>query len=112
MKTKYRKAESSDLQLLFDWANDPVVRSNSYNTHYISIDEHINWFQKKIQDKNTLFYIVEIDNEPAGVVRFDIGEEHTIVNIIIEKNFRGRKIATSVLKDCCKCYFEENYINK
>lgn len=108
METKYRKANSGDLQLFFNWANDPVVRNNSYNSHYITLEEHTNWFHKKIQDKNTLFYIVEIDNESAGMIRFDISEKHTIINIIIDKNFRGKKMAPIFLLDCCKYYFEEN----
>ena len=108
MEIKYRKANLGDLQLVFDWANDPAVRNNSYNSQYIALDEHTNWFDRKIQDKNTLFYIAEIDNEPAGMIRFDIGEEHTIINIIIDKNFRGKKMAVVFLLDCCKYYFEEN----
>ena len=108
MEVKYRKANIDDVQLVFNWANEPVVRNNSFHSQYIPLEEHTNWFQRKIQGGNTLFYIAEIESEPAGMVRFDIGEEDTIINIIIDKKFRGKKLASVFIEDCCKCYFAKS----
>jgi len=33
-----RKATLSDIDLLYEWANDPVVRENSFSTESISYD--------------------------------------------------------------------------
>ena len=107
MKVKYRNVLTKDLLLVFNWANEPEVRNNSYNPKFITLEEHTNWFNQKIQEENSLFYIAEIENEPAGMVRFEIGEENAIISIIIDKNFRGKRLASVFLTDCCNFYFEK-----
>jgi RimJ/RimL family protein N-acetyltransferase len=106
MEVNYRKANRDDLQLFFDWANDTEVRSNSFNSNAISLEEHTHWYLQKIDDSNTIFYIAEVKNQPTGMVRFDIKEDHTIVSILIDKNFRGKGLASILLADCCQSYFE------
>ena len=64
---KLRKATYDDCNILFEWANDPSVRANSFNTKAIEIDDHRTWLKKKLTDKN------------------------------IDKNYRGRGIGTKVL---------------
>jgi len=108
LEIKYRKVNADDLLLVFNWANEPTVRNNSYHSQFISLEEHTNWFKQKLQEKNSLIYIAEIDNEPAGMVRFEIAEEHAIVSIIVDQNFRGMSLASVFLEDCSKYYFDKN----
>jgi RimJ/RimL family protein N-acetyltransferase len=107
MQVTYRKATPNDLQLLFDWANEPEVRNNSFNSQPIPLEEHTKWFLSKVNDTNTLFYIAEMEKQPVGMVRFDIKEENTIISILIDKNHRGKGLASILLVDCCKLYFEQ-----
>ena len=106
MEISYRIADASDLQLFFNWTNDPEVRLNSYNSQPISLEEHTNWFLSKMNDGKTLFYIAEVKNQPAGMVRFDIKEEHSIISISVDKDFRGMGLASILLQDCCESYFK------
>lgn len=41
-----RKVKIEDLEILFDWANDSLVRTNSFSTKSITISEHKAWFQE------------------------------------------------------------------
>jgi UDP-2,4-diacetamido-2,4,6-trideoxy-beta-L-altropyranose hydrolase len=106
MEINYRNANRDNLQLFFNWANDPEVRNNSYNSNAISLEEHTNWYLQKLDDRNTKFYIAEVKTQPAGMVRFDSKEDHAIVSILIDKNFRGLGLASTLLQDCCRFYFE------
>lgn len=108
MKVKYRNVQPEDLLLVFNWANEPEVRSNSYNPEFITLEEHTKWFKQKIEEETSLFFIAEIEGEPAGMVRFEIGDENAVISIIIDKHFRGRKLASVFLTDCCNFYFEKN----
>ncbi len=47
---RFRPVTEDDRQLLFRWANDPVVRRHSFNANAIAWEEHCAWFAAKIRD--------------------------------------------------------------
>jgi predicted acetyltransferase len=84
-------------------ANDEVVRRNSFNQEKININDHKEWFIKKINDPNCLFLIFKNHEEQfIGSVRFDLDKNYLpnnyIISIQISKNFRGKNIANPILK--------------
>ena len=48
----FRKAQIDDLQLYFNWVNDPIVREQSYNSDIIDFLNHSQWFKKTINDNS------------------------------------------------------------
>ena len=63
---KFRKALIADSDLYFKWVNDPLVRDQSYNSTIVSLEDHQNWFQKKIIDIDWNFYLFEnLENEKS-----------------------------------------------
>lgn len=104
----FRKVTENDVMLVYDWSNDPVVRQNSYDSEPIVLEHHKAWFSRKIKDENTLFLIALFDNQPAGIVRYEIGNEHAVVGVLIAENFRGRKLSASLLSESAKRYFKQN----
>ncbi|WP_120186793.1 GNAT family N-acetyltransferase [Tenacibaculum lutimaris] len=107
-KIVIRDVNLNDVNLLFDWANDELTRKNSFNSNEISFKEHEQWFTSKLKDNNSLFFIGMINTSPIGLVRYEVGEENTIVSISIDKNFRGKKLAPSLLKEAAISYFKTN----
>lgn len=105
MELKFRRAEAEDMRLYFDWANDPVVRAQSYHQGAISWEGHCDWFSKKIEAEDTLMllFLTEQD-EPVGQVRFErVKEEEAdpqkaIVGISIALEFRGQGLASRLLQ--------------
>ena len=71
----FRLVDSNDLGLSFEWANDSVVRENSFHSDLISFKEHSTWFYKKTQDQDSLYILVSFDNEPVDIVRSDVEKE-------------------------------------
>ena len=50
-KLHFRFANMNDIELYYNWANDKLVRENSYNQNSISLDEHTKWFQSKLNQR-------------------------------------------------------------
>ena len=108
MKITPRKATVSDLDLYFNWTNDPDTRNNSFNLQSIDYQSHIEWFSWKINDKNTLMLVFENeDNIPVGQVRIEKKVTENIIGISIDKNFRGLGLAVTMLDVSCKMFFEQ-----
>jgi len=110
MDIKYlvRKAEKKDINLIYDLSNDPLVRKNSINSKKIPWKEHLNWFEKKINDKDSVFYVIFDDKgEFIGQVRYEINNNTAIVSISIAKYFRGKKLSVPLLKDTARLLFKE-----
>lgn len=70
--TIFRKATSQDINLVFEWANDPVTRSNSFNQNPIPYENHTKWFSNKLASDSCIMLILEADNQPVGILRLDI----------------------------------------
>ncbi|MBL7931352.1 MAG: UDP-2,4-diacetamido-2,4,6-trideoxy-beta-L-altropyranose hydrolase [Bacteroidia bacterium] len=102
----YRKANLSDMKLVFGWANDKISRANSYFSEPIPFETHKNWFEKKLKDSRCFIYIAESENKPVGMVRYEQGEHYTTVGILVSEEFRGRGMALPMLKDTAAMYFE------
>ena len=108
MHMHHRKANISDLDLYFEWTNDPSTRSNSFNTQEVDYQEHTNWFSKKIEDKKALLLVFENEeNIPVGQIRIEQKTDENIIGISIDKNFRGLGLAVPMLTSACEVFFIE-----
>ncbi len=103
----YHRATENDLMLFYTWANDPVTRANSYVTDPIDLETHKNWFTNKLIQTDSLLFVARIADKAVGMVRFDMEEDHALIGISIDKDYRGIGLATRLLVDIQKTYFEE-----
>ena len=105
-----RYANLDDMKNIFELSNDDEVRKNSFSTEKIKWDEHVKWYNNRLQKRICPFYIIEdIDGRFIGQVRIDIGDE-TIISISITKDFRGKKLASQIIRQCSqKSGFKEIY---
>ena len=55
---QFREATSSDVDLIFTWANDPEGRRFSFHHEPIPYEDHVNWFTRKLSDDTCRIYIV------------------------------------------------------
>lgn len=92
-----RKAKLEDCDIFWFWANDQVVRKNSYNAEKISINEHLDWYNKKINDRNCNLFIAECPFGPIGQVRFDKINGRFRIDYSVSKQFRGVGIGPVLL---------------
>ena len=93
-----RKAEKDDMDLLFRWANDPVVRSNSFNTDLIPYENHVKWFNKIMEDPSVLQFILMDDDIPVGQIRLNIEDNEAEIGYSIGSEFRGKGYGHKILQ--------------
>lgn len=85
-----REVTKEDMMLLYHWVNDIDVRKNSFQTHTIDIEEHKNWFQKKIESERCSIYIFMVDTTPIGQIRIEYEGNQGTINYSIDKKYQGQ----------------------
>ena len=103
-----RNAELSDVDVIYKWSHDDLVRKQSYNSGNISYDTHCEWFKNKLADKNALIFIIETQGVPTGMVRFDIVNEMATIGISVDKNYRREGLAAAAINMAVNEYFSAN----
>ena len=93
-------AKESDMLDVFELANDPVVRKNSFNSEKIELENHKKWFLAGLRNQNCYFYIIREDAGFVGSVRFDLEKENQfIIGIQISKQYRGKGLASEIIEN-------------
>ncbi|SDR69640.1 GNAT family N-acetyltransferase [Gramella sp. MAR_2010_147] len=94
-----RNAAFSDVDLIFNWAKNPIVRQYSFSKEKIQFGDHVKWFINKIEDPKCRYYILEINGVPAGSIRFDLDENNeALITYLIDPVFSGKGLGTYILK--------------
>ena len=52
MECYLREAIIEDIDILCKWANDPLVRQNSFSTEKIRYEDHVKWFNRVLKGDN------------------------------------------------------------
>ena len=105
---KLRKVEYSDIDLLYRWANDPIVRKNSFNSAPISFDAHKDWFNKMMDDPSVFQFILMDENTPVGQIRLNINGEDAEIGYSVASEYRGRGYGHKLLQ-LLVCLVKEDY---
>ena len=85
-----RKVNKDDIELLYEWVNDPAVRNNSFNTGKIAFEDHKKWFENTLLNEDRIIFILEDSNTPVGQIRFDIKEDKAYIDYSVSKDNRGK----------------------
>lgn len=105
-KLYLRQVTDKDMDMLFEWVNDELVRKNAFNQNKINYKEHENWFKKILKSNKSILYIYMMGNIPVGQIRIDMKCGNGIINYSISKKHRGKNLGFSIIKDM------ENQIKK
>lgn len=109
MKGLYlRKAEYSDMDLLYKWANDSVTRNNSFNSDFISYEEHVRWFNRMMEDDSVLQFIMMNSGTPVGQIRLNINADRAEIGYSIAEEQRGNGYGHKILRLIADTIFEEH----
>lgn len=94
-----RPANSSDVDILYKWANDRKVRENSFNQSPIAYKKHLIWFEKSLASKDILIYILMYNNQPSGVARLNIDEMGcAVISFSVSDKSRGNGLGSEVVR--------------
>jgi UDP-2,4-diacetamido-2,4,6-trideoxy-beta-L-altropyranose hydrolase len=108
-----KRVEPGDFKILWEWANDPLVRQASFEVDSIPWEEHLEWCNRKMADASCFFYLASFQSgEPVGQVRFDIENQEAIVSIGLASSLRGRGLGLAVLLKATALFFENSNAKK
>lgn len=93
-----RQATLDDLTILFNWANDPETRKQSFNSKPILIEDHTKWYKQKLDDPSCILYIVSCTNTSIGQIRFDCKDKETIISFSLDHTYRGKGLGLGILR--------------
>ena len=96
---RLRLAANHDAALLWEWANDPVTRKNSFDPAAISWKTHTVWFTEKLASPNCRIWILELAMIPAGQIRYErSGADTAQISFSVAQGFRGKRLGTLLLQ--------------
>ena len=98
MELRFREVNQSDCRLLFEWANDPVVRQSSFSDKPIEYDDHAKWFEQKLKEEAVKMILFHDGDVPAGLARFENGAGGVEIHFTVAPEYRGRGIGTEIIK--------------
>ena len=98
-RLRLRRATRDDRELLWHWANDPLVRAASFSPEPIPWETHTVWFENKISQPTTEIFIAEDEaGQPAGQIRFDLrADGDWEAGVSIAEQVRGRGLAGELI---------------
>jgi RimJ/RimL family protein N-acetyltransferase len=107
----FRKANENDMILYFNWTNDASVRENSYQSEPISLQDHQNWFYKKI--KEPICFMLVFENHiglPIGQVRIQKQDKNiAVIGISNDANHREKGYASKMIKIASEEFLKQNF---
>ena len=94
-------ATISDCDLYFNWANDPFVRSQSFNSEPILYPAHSEWFEASLYSDSALMFILkDCTGFPLGQIRFSRDPIHRTrikISFSLDASARGHRLSTVLL---------------
>jgi UDP-2,4-diacetamido-2,4,6-trideoxy-beta-L-altropyranose hydrolase len=100
-----RAAREGDCRLLWEWANDPDVRAQSFSSERIPWETHVSWFNAKLAEtrstasKCRLFVAEDEDGMAIGQIRFELrADAGWDVGISLSSGSRGRGVASELIE--------------
>jgi len=93
-----KRATVEQCDILYTWANEEEVRKNSFNQEKIPYEQHVKWFNNKIDSKNSIIFLCYEGEIPVGVVRIEVEAAQGTISYSVDKAFRGKGVASSMLK--------------
>ena len=105
----FREANINDKDIFFNWRNEQLVRSFSFNSEKVSLKDHSKWFENKINDENCIILLFLESNNPIGQIRIEKNSlNQAVINISVSRENRGKGYSVDMLKKASKYFHSKN----
>ncbi|MBT9585609.1 GNAT family N-acetyltransferase [bacterium] len=93
-----REVLESDAAMLFEWANDPLTRKNSFSSQAITLPEHLAWLEARLASPQDWLYLLCQGTEPVALIRFQGTPPKLELSYQVAPLWRGQGLARQVLQ--------------
>lgn len=108
-----RPATHSDSRLVWEWRNEESARRASFETGVIAFEQHDMWFERRLADADTRFFIGEDERGHAfGSVRFDCDHDEAAVSTAIAAERRGKGLGAALIMAACDALFSNSRVSR
>ena len=107
-----RPAAADDIKLIWEWANDPLVREASFRSAPIPWEDHQRWFTAQLASPSTRFFVAELEGQPVAQVRFSIEDTSAIISASLSAELRGRRLASAILVRAVREIFRSTVVKR
>ncbi len=102
----YRQATKADSLTYLTWANDPLVRAQSFNSEVIDSVAHEAWFIRRLQDPHTHLLLFNEGERAVGQVRLQIAKQEAVIGYSVAESARGAGYGLAML------HFAQNHLQR
>lgn len=108
-RLRLRKVEEGDCKLLWEWANDRVVRTSSFTPQPIPWNEHVQWFGRRLTDPHCIMFVgLDEEMKLVGQARVEPGADQQLeVDITVAPSQRGRGYGALLIDEAARQVFAE-----
>ena len=112
-RIELRNAVEEDVNVTFEWASNKVVRKYAIQKDEILYEQHKKWFLNKINTKDCVYFITEINKTPIGSIRFDINEnKEALLSFLLDPKYHGKGLGKEILENGCNELLKDNEVSK
>lgn len=97
-KISFKRADKDDCERIYQWRNAIEVRKGCINSEEIPYAAHAAWFTKTLSREDIVLLIAQIENEPLGVLRFDIQGNIAEISIYLVPQMIGKGMGVKLLE--------------
>ena len=95
-----RPIVADDSVALWQIANDPEVRANSFRSEPIPLVSHLPWFASRVASPDTRMFVLAWGDEVAAQIRYDRSPTGLAeIGFSVASGFRGEGLGTRILAD-------------
>jgi len=110
---KIRPVTTEDCTVIWKWRNDPDVRMASFSSEPIIWEDHLSWFESRMQKNDCKMFVAHLKNgTTVGQIRYDIKASEAEVSIVIAPNYRDLGIGSSLLRLAVKEIFKNARVKR
>ncbi len=107
-----RRANKDDCRDLYEWRNSPSARQNSLDQREIPYEDHVQWFEGSLNNKNRTIYIALEGNKKVGQIRFDLEEINLAkVSVTVKPEEQGKGYGPKIIEEGSNKYFSETGVS-
>jgi UDP-2,4-diacetamido-2,4,6-trideoxy-beta-L-altropyranose hydrolase len=106
-----RDATTNDKLLIFKWRNIDTLVALSYQQKKVTLQEHQQWFKRKIINLNCKLLIIQLKNESIGLIRIELERGECEITIYLIPGYEGQGFGHTALSQAidnctlnCKSY--------
>ncbi|HLM79593.1 MAG TPA: UDP-2,4-diacetamido-2,4,6-trideoxy-beta-L-altropyranose hydrolase [Terriglobales bacterium] len=93
-----RRATMADCELLWELANDPTARASAFSQATIPWEDHVAWFESKMQTPQCHILVGEAQGAAAGQVRVDERPDgQGEIDVSVAREFRGAGVGSRLI---------------